>query len=151
MDLKNFALGTGLLLTGLGVLGFVSRLRRRPRLHDPALRVDSGYGRILGLVPTNTPFNFVRLTLGVWGLAASRDREDSLNYARAIAMLYAPMALMGFVPGLRSMFGLMPIHGSNILLHAGGATAAAVAAEMLPPFNDVRNMVRNFEISEWVA
>lgn len=45
--------------------------------------------------------------------------------ARTIAILFAVLAVMGLFPRLDTLFGLMPLHGHDIWLHAGTAALAA--------------------------
>ncbi|HET9023794.1 MAG TPA: DUF4383 domain-containing protein, partial [Burkholderiaceae bacterium] len=46
-------------------------------------------------------------------------------YFKAVAIIYAVLGVMGFIPGLRSTFGLIPLYGNDIWLHF---VLAAVAA-----------------------
>ena len=46
-------------------------------------------------------------------------------YARSVAVVYALFAIMGLLPALNTTFGLVPLHGNDVWLHA---VLAAVAA-----------------------
>jgi hypothetical protein len=41
-----------------------------------------------------------------------------------VAVAYGLLTIMGIVPGLNTTFGLIPIHGADVLLHAFIAIAA---------------------------
>jgi hypothetical protein len=72
--------------------------------------------RALGLFPVNLLHNVVHLLFGVWGLLASRTFGQAKRYAQIAGVLYLLLTVLGFVAP--DTFGLMPIGGSDILLHA---------------------------------
>jgi hypothetical protein len=69
--------------------------------------------------------NIVHLAFGVWGLAVYRSTSASIGYARAVAVVYAVLVVMGFIPGLDTVMGLLPLHGNDVWLHAAIAAVAA--------------------------
>lgn len=71
---------------------------------------------LLNLFPVNLLHNLVHLAFGVWGLMASRRHDAARAYCRAGAVIYAALVVLGFVTP--SMFGLVPIGGHDIWLHA---------------------------------
>lgn len=72
--------------------------------------------RLLGIFPVNLPHNLVHLLFGVAGLAAAARWSWSLLYARMSGVAYLLLVPVGlFSPTLG---GLMPIGGSDIILHA---------------------------------
>jgi hypothetical protein len=46
-------------------------------------------------------------------------------FARALAILYGLLAVLGLIPGLNTLFGMVPLHGHDVWLHAGTAMIAA--------------------------
>jgi hypothetical protein len=72
--------------------------------------------RALGLFPVNTLHNLVHAIFGIWGLIASRGFGASKNYAQVSGVLYVLLAVLGFVAP--DGFGLLPLGGNDILLHA---------------------------------
>jgi hypothetical protein len=46
-------------------------------------------------------------------------------FARGLTVVYGILAVMGLIPALNTMFGLAPIFGHDIWLHAGTALIAA--------------------------
>jgi hypothetical protein len=55
----------------------------------------------------------------------SRSWDSARLYARIVAVAYALLAVMGLVPALNTVFGLIPIHGHDVWLHAVIAAACA--------------------------
>ena len=79
--------------------------------HDPEIAP-----KILGLFPTNLLHNIVHLVFGLWGIAASRSYEGARSYARIGGVIYLVLAALAFVDP--TTFGLIPIGGNDIWLHA---------------------------------
>ncbi|HST36386.1 MAG TPA: DUF4383 domain-containing protein [Allosphingosinicella sp.] len=122
MSKRRFATILGLLLLIIGILGFV------PALIWPAqggaLAMDSAHGLLFGIFPVNAAHNGVHVLFGLWGLAAARSARGAMLYARAVAILYSLLTLMGMIPGLDDLFGLMPLYGNDLWLHAGIAATS---------------------------
>ncbi|HEU5208064.1 MAG TPA: DUF4383 domain-containing protein [Longimicrobiales bacterium] len=73
-------------------------------------------GRLFGLFPVNLLHNIVHLAFGVWGLAASRSHDASRSYGKIGAVVYGALVVLALVSP--TMFGLVPIGGNDIWLHA---------------------------------
>jgi hypothetical protein len=129
---RTFALIAGVAYVGVGLLGFIPGVTQPPPSGAPDLAVDAGYGTLLGLFPVNILHNVVHLALGLWGLAASRAFAASRMYARGLAVIYGVLAVMGLIPGLNTTFGLVPIFGHDVWLHALTAIVAAYLGWMAP-------------------
>ena len=80
-----------------------------------------------GLFPVNVLHNIVHLLSGVWGSAASRSIDGSRVYARGVATIHAVLTVMGLISAgnLYATFGLIPLYGNDIWLHALLAIVAA--------------------------
>ncbi len=113
----------GIVLLVLGIAGFIPGLLQAPLIGDPALIVDQFYGRVFGLFPVNVLHNIVRIALGIWGIAAAKSLTDSVRYCRSVSVFYVVLMLMGLVPGLNTVFGLVPLHSHNIWFSALTALA----------------------------
>src|SRR5512132_2939137 len=72
--------------------------------------------RAFGLFPVNTLHNLVHAIFGLWGLIASRSFGASRNYAQVSGVLFILLMLLGYVAP--DGFGLIPLGGNNVLLHA---------------------------------
>ena len=51
--------------------------------------------------------------------------RSGASAGRAVAVIYALLAVMGLIPGLNTTFGLVPIYGHDVWLHALLAIVAA--------------------------
>ena len=92
----------------------------------PPLIVDHGHGLALGLFPVNTLHNLVHLLFGVLGIAAARGAIMSARgYFQLVAVSYAALTLLGLIPATQTTFGLVPVWGADVWLHALLAVAAA--------------------------
>jgi hypothetical protein len=125
MDARAFALLLGMGFGLVGIAGFVPGMNHSVPLSAPPLVVSQGYGLVLGLFPVNVLHNLVHLLFGVLGVVAYLGALASVTYARVVAVAYALLAVMGLVPGLNTTFGLVPIYGADVALHAVIAAAAA--------------------------
>lgn len=124
MKTRYFALLMGIGFLLIGILGFVPGLLTEPT-GDERLLVEAGHGLLFGLFPVNVLHNVVHLAFGVWGVVVWRTFGASRVYARSVAIIYAVLAVMGLIPVLRTTFGLIPVHGNDIWLHAVIALVAA--------------------------
>lgn len=119
---QRFALIWGIVFLLAAVAGAVPGLLGPD---DATLRVDALHGRLLGLFPVNVLHDLVHLVFGIWGLFASRSLPQAKLYARVTAIAYAVLVVAGFLPGLQTLFGLVPIHSHDIWLHLVLALPAA--------------------------
>lgn len=126
MKTRYFALIFGIIYTVVGVLGFFPGLLTSFEIGDPDLIVGGAFtGYLFGLFPVNWLHSIVHLALGLWGIAAYRSYSGSRTYAKSLAVIFGILAVMGFIPVLWSTFGLIPLWGNDIWLHAGTAIIAA--------------------------
>jgi hypothetical protein len=125
MTIRTFALIYGLVFTLAGIAGFVPALVTPHEGAGHALAIEQGAGDLLGLFPVNVLHNLVHIAFGVWGLAVYRNDRAAIGYARSVAVIYAVFVIMGFIPGLDTVFGLVPLHGNDLWLHAALAAVAA--------------------------
>lgn len=121
---RYFALVYGIVFLLVGIAGFVPGLVGAP---DPGreLAVHPGHGRLFNLFPVNVVHNLVHVAFGIWGLVAYRTFGAARTYARAVAVIYAVLTVMGLIPGLDTAFGLVPLYGHDVWLHALLALVAA--------------------------
>ena len=125
MDARAFALLLGMGFGLVGLAGFVPGMTHSVPVTAPPLVVSQGYGLVLGLFPVNVLHNLVHLLFGVLGVTAYLGMFEPVTYARVVAVAYALLAVMGLIPGLDTTFGLVPIFGADVALHAVIAAAAA--------------------------
>ena len=122
--IKMFALIFGVIYVIAGISGFVPALT--PHTADmPPIAVESFYGRALGLFPVNILHNFVHIAIGIWGLLSSRSVSGARFFGRGLAVFYGLLAILGLIPATNTTFGLIPIYGHDVWLHAVSALIAA--------------------------
>jgi hypothetical protein len=124
MNTRYFSLVLGIIFLLIGIAGFIPGLLQTP---EPAadVEVTQSFGRLMGLFPVNALHNLVHIIFGIWGIAAYRSYTGARGYSKAVAIIYAVLAVMGLIPGLNTTFGLIPLYGHDIWLHAVIAIAAA--------------------------
>jgi hypothetical protein len=87
--------------------------------------------RELGLFPINLLHNLVHLLFGIWGVLAARTWPAAKTYCQAGGAIYILLAVLGFIAP--TTFGLIPIGGNDIWLHALlGIVLAAVGFTARP-------------------
>jgi hypothetical protein len=138
MQTRYFALIAGVVYLLVGAMGFIPPLNPVPaggQFPHPSLAVHTLYGHQLGLFPINLVHNIVHLAIGAWGIYAYRSFTGSIAFARGLTILYALLAVMGlpFMPDiLKTNFGMAPLYGADVLLHAGTALVAAYFGWVAP-------------------
>ncbi|HEU4684911.1 MAG TPA: DUF4383 domain-containing protein [Nitrospira sp.] len=126
MTSRGFAQFVGILFIAVGLLGFVPGVKSIPPVGSaPGLVVEQGFGHLFGLFPVNWVHNLVHLGVGVTALYSARSMASSRQFARGLTWFYGVLAVMGLFPVLNVTFGLIPIYGHDIWLHALTAAGAA--------------------------
>ena len=120
---RTVALLFGIVFLAVGILGFVPGAAE-PATHE-GLTMTQNSALLLGLFPVNLLHNVVHILFGLWGLAAYRSVGCSVGYFRAVAVIYALLTVLGLLPQTQTLFGLVPLHGNDVILHAALAIVAA--------------------------
>ena len=129
MNARTFALILGIGFLVAGVAGFFPA----PVPPDaPPLDMDHGYGLALGILPVNTLHNIVHLLFGVLGLAAFGGLFSARGYSQLVAVAYLLLVVLGLFPATYTTFGLIPIYGADVALHAVIGLAAAYFGFLAP-------------------
>ena len=109
--LKKIAVAFGVVFLAVGLLGFV-----------PALTPD---GHLLGLFHVNALHNVVHLASGAVALwAGMTSEQNSKLYFQIFGVVYALVAVLGFVYGDEPILGVIPSNMANTWLHVVIAAAA---------------------------
>jgi len=126
MGIRYFAIAAGVVYVLVGLMGFMPGINVPGPPDAPQMAIDSFYGYLMGLFPVNVIHNLVHLAIGAWGIwGYSNGIPGSRSFARGLTVVYALFAVMGLIPGLNTAFGLVPLFGHDIWLHAGTAILAA--------------------------
>jgi hypothetical protein len=131
-SVQKFAVGFGIVYALIGLLGFVPGVLQPPPADAPGLSVSTAYGYMLGVFPLNVLHDLVHIVVGVIGIAMAGRLVAARTYCRAVAIVFAVLTIMGLVPGLDTTFGLIPIFGADVLLHAVTTVASAYFGWMAP-------------------
>jgi hypothetical protein len=113
---RIYAIVFGVVYTLVGVAGFVV-----------APGLATGF---LVSFPVNALHNAVHLMVGVIGIVAFVSNR-SVEYARLMAVLFLALTVAGFAP--QPLLGVLPLGGSDILLHAATALLGAAAGWFYRP------------------
>ena len=124
MKTATFASIAGVVYLAIGLLGLVPAMLVPPPPDAPTTSFALLYGYLFGLFPVNVLHSALHIAVGFWGLCAWRQRCSAVSYARALAVVFAALALLGAVPGANTLFGVMPVHAHDVWLHAITALAA---------------------------
>lgn len=105
---------------------------------DPAMAP-----KVMGLFAVNLLHNIVHLLFGVWGIMAARAPASARTYAIVAGSIYLALTILGFLTP--STFGLIPIGGNDIWLHAliavvllGAGISAKTATSSAPMADEPR-------------
>lgn len=105
MTLKRIAVIFGILFVAGGLLGFV-----------PALNPD---GKLLGLFAVNAVHNVVHLATGVVALIVGfASDKGSRIFFQVFGVVYALVAVLGFINGDRPLLGMVANNLADVWLHA---------------------------------
>lgn len=124
MSAPTFASLLGILYLGFGALGMLPSLLAPPPPDWPQMVLQSLYGQFMAIFPVNAASDVLHIAVGVWGLAAWAGALSAVTYARAMAALFAVLGVMGFFPGVNTLFGWMPLFGNSLWLNLLTAAAA---------------------------
>lgn len=118
MDLKTMARVFGAVFVVVGILGFVPGVTH---VHnDPSVHVKASEGMLLGIFHINLLHNLVHILFGLWGLFAGGTVSGARVYFRGVGIIYAVLAVLGLISAgnVNRTFGLIPIEGADVALHA---------------------------------
>ena len=112
-----YAFVTGIFFLSLAILGFI------PQLQTPinAIEVHNGIeiklGYLFGLFPTNPVLNTIYAIAGILGLVSSIGLGGSRFYGRGLFGFFLLFAIFGSLTPTNTLFGFMPLFGSNASLY----------------------------------
>ena len=151
MTISTFALLAGFFYLAAGLIGLVPVMLVPPPADAPPTSFALLYGYLLGLFPVNVLHTALHLAIGFWGLCAWSRRCSAVAYSRAIAVLFGVLAVFGVLPGLDTLFGVMPVHGHDVWLHGATALLAAYFAWRVPAASHERRRTGRDRRQEAIA
>jgi hypothetical protein len=119
-----FALVTGILFFVVGLSGYVPGLVKSAGSAEAMDVYQNGYGYLMGLFPINIFHNVVHISIGIAGLLGAISIGGARVFSRFLAIFYGALAVMGLIPYTNTTFGLIPIFGNDVWLHALFAVVA---------------------------
>lgn len=133
---RLFSLIAGIFFLTLGIMSLVPSLIESARA-VPEVNTSLGtvgtYGYLLGLFPVNTAEAILYLLFGVFGAASALALDSSRLYAGFTAIVFGILALLGLIPVANTVFGLFPVYGSDVWLHASVAIVATYFGFLATP------------------
>jgi hypothetical protein len=124
--IRTFSMVMGIIFLVVGGMGFIPGLLTQPEHavdHPMAVHAFDGY--LLGLFHVNFWHSLAHLLFGILGVFCANSVGHARGYARFVAIAYALLAIMGLIPGLSTLWGVMPLHGNDVWLHVAIAAVAA--------------------------
>lgn len=108
---KTYVMVLGIIFVLLGVLGFIDPLTPN--------------GNLLGIFSVDTDHNLVHLLSGIVALAAVVGGESySRLYAQVFGVVYALVAILGFMVGDGDILGVIIVNQADNVLHLAIAASA---------------------------
>ena len=123
---RTAALVLGAVYVLVGIAGFI------PGLVTDATHADmaSASGNLLGIFPINAVHSIVHLAIGAALLYGSTATGTAVLVARAVGAVYLLVGILG-IP-FPNGFGLLPLGGTDVILHLGTAVVLLYIGFMLP-------------------
>jgi hypothetical protein len=125
MKTSTFAFVLGIAYLLIGLMGLVPLFLVPPPMDAPPTHFTLLYGYLFGLFPVNLLHSVFHIVIGAWGVSALSSQANAIRFCRDAAILFGALAVMGMLPALNTVFGLMPVHGNDVWLN--GLTAGLAA------------------------
>jgi Domain of unknown function (DUF4383) len=131
----------GLLFIAVAVAGLLPWIAPPAPFDAPVVTLDMQYRMLFGIFPLNLGHDLVHLIFGAWGVVASLRFTGAVLYLRSVAWIYLVLVILGAIPIMNTLFGIVPIYGWDIALHAfivlvaayGGYGRGSIKAEAQAP------------------
>lgn len=137
MQTRLFALVLGVVYVIVGIVGFIPAFSVSPAANAPDLTVSAGYGYLLGLFPINILHDIVHLAVGLAGILLAARLTSARSFSQTLFFLFGALTIMGFIPVLNTVWGLVPVFGNDTWLHLATALAGAYFGFVAPESTNV--------------
>lgn len=107
----------GALFLLAGILGFIPFFTPPAPFDAEVITLNSGYGLLFGVFPVNVAHDALHVLFGLWGVLSAKHR-GAVWYCRVVTVVYAVLVLVGVIPLMNTLFGVAPIYGHDVWLHA---------------------------------
>jgi Domain of unknown function (DUF4383) len=124
MRTATFAFFIGIVYLSIGLLGLIPDALLPPAADAPPVRLRVLHGDLLGLFPVNVLHSVGHVAVGAWGIVAWHGMANSRVFARALAIIWGALAVLGLIPATDTLFGALPIYGNDVWLHAATGALA---------------------------
>lgn len=105
----------------VGVFGFIAPLAHPV---SDAPHAIGGTNLLFGLFAVNTVHNLVHIAIGLLGLLVAGSAGMARVYWQTVAVLFWLLTVLGLFSATQTLFGLAPLHGNDVWLHALTAALA---------------------------
>ncbi len=120
---QRFAQVFGVIYLVVGIAGFIPVPPLLVGdLPPPIIGPFDGY--LLGLFAVNWFHSLTHLLIGAVGLAIYRSPAAAMTYALALGVAYTLLFVIGLVTDLSAFGGLLPLNGTDDVLHIATALLA---------------------------
>ncbi len=107
----------GLLFIAVAAAGLLPWIAPVAPFDAQVVTLDMQYRMLFGIFPLNLAHDLVHLVFGVWGVVASLRFNAAVLYLRSVAWIYLVLVILGAIPIMNTLFGVVPIYGWDIALH----------------------------------
>lgn len=124
---RYFSLIAGIFFLTLGLLGFVPAFVSEPSAVPESVvkyGIIGGYGDLFGFLPTSPGHNIVHIVVGALGIVTAISLDGARLYSGLMAVSFALLTVLGLIPYTRTLFGIAPIYGNAVWIHAATAVIA---------------------------
>jgi hypothetical protein len=135
---RYFVFGVGAIYILIGIAGFIPALYTSPAANAPHVDATANYGYLFGIFPVNALHDVLNIVVGVLGVACFASFDAARYYARGLFLVFGLLAVAGFLPHANTLYGLVPIFGSDTWVHlatsvAGGFFGFVVSEQNVSP------------------
>ncbi len=117
---QYFTLTFGVIYLVLGILGLIPNaietIDSANLTVDPDLNATFSY--LLGILPVNNLSSGINLLLGLTGIATAIALDSARAFSGLLGIIMTAGAVLGLIPYADTLFGLTPLFGTNVILHA---------------------------------
>lgn len=132
MQTRLFALVFGVVYVLVGIIGLFSAFYTAPPSTAPHVDVTTQYGYLLGQFPVNLLHDLFHILVGLVGIVAGARFALARFYSQTLFFLFGALTVLGFLPQANTLWGLIPLFGSDTWLHAVTALAAGYFGFVAP-------------------